>query len=119
MQVLDNPLVSTDKKVDEKKQFFRVYLGFRKPDGSVSMFWGDGTSGCGVYAALAKIFQKSPKEIYDVMCGLSFRKGDGFMQEYLSLEDASGAMTKATLFADTAGCICFMKQGAHFYIKES
>lgn len=101
-----------------EKLFFRVFLEFRKPCGGVSFFHDDGESGCGVYSALAKIFQRPPREIYDAICDLAFNKGTGFMQEYLSLDDASGAMTKAILFADTAGCVCFLRQQARFYIKE-
>lgn len=117
---LEAPQVSLGKNSDTttEKCFFQVFLEFRKPDGSVSIFFGDGTSGCGVYAALAKIFERKSHEIYEVMSALAFEGGDGFMQEYLSLEEASGAMARAILFADTCGCVCFLKQGARFYIKE-
>lgn len=101
-----------------QKHFFQVFLEFRKPDGLVSLFYGDGTSGCGVYAALAKIFERSPAEIYDILCALAFERGDGFMQEYLTLDEASTALTKAILFSDTVGCVCFLKQEARFYIKD-
>ncbi len=77
-----------------EKLFFQVFLEFRKPDGSVSLFYGDGESGCGVYAALAEIFQRPPREIYQTMCDLAFGEGTGFMQEYLSLDDASGAVVR-------------------------
>jgi hypothetical protein len=112
--VIEKPEASADQAT--QKHFFRIFLEFRKPDGSASLFYGDGTSGCGVYAALAKIFDRSPKEIYDTLCDLAYEKGNGFMQEYLSLEDASAALTKAILFSDTVDCVCFLKQEARFYI---
>ncbi len=109
--------IATTAVTSSEKFFHQVFLGFRKPDGSVSLFFGDGTSGCGVYAALAEIFQRAPREIYDIICGLAFEEGSGLMQEYLSLEEASDAVGKASLFAHVSQCLCFRKQEAYFYIK--
>jgi len=52
------------------------------------------------------------------MHDLAFSKETGFMQEYISLEDASSALTNAILFSATARCVCFLKQEAHFYMNE-
>lgn len=115
--VQDRP--ETTAEVVPENFFFQVFLGFRKPDGAVSLFFGDGTSGCGVYAALAEIFQRPPREIYNAMCDLVFEKGNGFMQEYLTIEDASQAVASASLFAHRSNCFCFRKQEGFFYIKET
>ncbi len=116
---------SVIEKVEEavvtspEKLFFQVFLGFKKPRGIATVFVGDGTDGCGVYAILAEIFQRSAWEISQVMAELAWNGGDGFMQEYLSLGDASQAVGKASLFAHRTGCVCFRLQQAYFHIKET
>jgi dihydrofolate reductase len=96
-----------------QKSFYRVYLRFRKPEGGVSVF-----GGCNVYQSLGNIFNKLPEEIYLSVCKLVYENGDGFMQEYLTAEDASKAVAEASLFAHVARCVCFLKQSASFYIEE-
>ena len=109
--------ISSAKTVPEKL-YYKVFLAFRKPDGGISIFIGDGSNDCGVYAALAKIFQKHPREIYEAISKLAYEGGDGFMQEYLSLDEAATAVSQATLFANMSLCFCFKRQEAHFYMKE-
>lgn len=102
---------------DLKERFYDVFLAFREPDGSISFFYGDGTSDCGVYAALATIFERTPKEVCEILVGVASGNA-GFMQRYLSQDEASGAIAKASLFAHVSRCHCFFKQGAYFYMKE-
>lgn len=115
-KVIEMP--TTTSITESAKCFHQVFLTFRQPDGSVSLFYGDGDSGCGIYKALGEIFERTPREIYDVMYELAFKGGDGFMQEYLSLEAASNAVGKASMFAHVSQCFCFRKQGANFFIRE-
>lgn len=98
--------------------FFQVFLGFRKPDGSVSLFAEGVSNGCEIYAKLAKIFARKPRDIYESMRHLADGKGDAFMQEYLTVERASQAVANASLFAHTSMCYCFCKQEGFFYITE-
>ena len=114
LDTIERPRATTDKKVAEGRQFFKVFLGFRKPDGMVSV-----SSSCNIYERLGEIFQKPPEEIFRSVGKLVYENGDGFMQEYLSLEDASLAVAKASLFANIAMCVCFLKQEAYFYIRET
>ena len=102
-----------------EKLFFQVFLGFKKPDGSVSMFVEGVANGCDIYHKLALIFNRLPREIYEKMSDLADSGQDAFMQEYLALEDASHAVARASLFAHTSGCVCFLKQQGFFFIKET
>ena len=102
-----------------EKLFFQVFLAFKKPGGHVSVFFESDLGGCGIYHKLAEIFSREPGEIYKCMCELAFGgKSEVFMQEYVSLAEASEATARASLFANSSGCICFLKQGAFFQIKE-
>lgn len=113
--VIELPKVSADQlsQIETEKLFFRVHLGFRKPDGKISI-----EADCNVYIHLGNIFDKKPEEISKSVCDLVYKNGDGFMQEYLTLEDASTAVAQASLFANITKCSCFLRQEAHFYIKE-
>lgn len=112
---LEDSVTSVDQLSEKKtkKVFFRVYVGFRKPCGLIS-FGGS----CNVNEYLGRIFNKSPQEICQSIFGLMFQGGEGFMQEYISLDDASYAVTQASLFANISQCTCFLVQEAYFYIKE-
>lgn len=114
--VLEGSKISVGESSERKaeKIFFQVFLGFRKPMGMIS-FGGS----CSVNEHLGKIFNKDPQEICQSIFGLMFQGGNGFMQEYFSLDDASHAVTQAALFANITMCLCFLKQEAYFYIKES
>lgn len=115
--VLEKPQ-SLVKTVPEKL-FFQVFLGFKKPDGYVSLFIESMPTGCGIYHKLAEIFKREPGEIYKCMSELAFGgKSEVFMQEYVSLAEASEATARGSLFANTSCCICFLKQEAFFQIKE-
>jgi hypothetical protein len=106
------------KKMETEKIFFQVFLGFKNPNGGITMFSEGSTIDCGVYDRLGEIFHKPPRVIYESICNLVYKKGEAFMQEYLTLESASGAVAKASLFANTAKCTCFLIQQAFFEIKE-
>lgn len=102
-----------------EKHFFQVFLAFRKPNGYLSAFFDGSNTGCGVNQALGLIFNRSAREIYMILFDLVKGIGDGFMREYLSLEEASAAVAKASLLAHTVKCDCFLKQEAYFHIKET
>lgn len=95
------------------KVFFQVFLGFKKPDGKISI-----EADCNVYIHLGNIFGKSPEEIRQNIFAFVYKNGDGFMQEYMTLDDASCATARASLFANRTKCTCFLRQEAHFQIKE-
>lgn len=113
--ILEEPEVSVDQSPEKKtkKLFYQVFLGFRQPLGLISF---GGT--CNVNEYLGRIFNKDPQEICGSIFWLMFQGGDGFMQEYLSLNDASYAVAQASLFANISMCRCFLIQEAYFYIKE-
>lgn len=95
-----------------EKNSYKVFIGFKKPGGGISIF-----SACGVYTYLGSIFHRHPEEIYKSISNLAFGDGGGFMQEYLTLDEATKAVTQASLFAYIMQCVCFRKKEAYFYIK--
>ncbi len=111
--------VSTTRAVAPKKDVFKVFLSFNKPDGTISAFIGDGTLDCGVYAALGKIFNRSALEISRAIAELVFKNGSGFMQQYDSMDAATYATAQASLFSHKAKCFCFLKQEARFRIEKT
>lgn len=117
---LEVPKIEIDQSPKKKTEnlFFRVFLGFRKPSGYVSLFYEGYMGGCGVYNQLGLIFSRRPSEIYESMSKLTEGESEVFMQEYLSLEEASEVTAKASLFANIAMCTCFLEQEAFFKIKE-
>lgn len=102
-----------------EERLYRVFIGFRKPRGFISIFFEGNYAGCGVYESLGKVFKRPPQEIYESIFRLLSQGGNGFMQEYLSLDDASFAVAQASLFANTSECTCFLEQQAYFYITET
>ncbi len=112
------PSQSEIGKPETEKRLFKVFIGFKKPKGMLSIFF-EGGPGCGVYQSLGEIFRRPPREVYENVEALVWRSGNGFMQEYLSLDDASFAVARASLFADTSRCTCFLLQKAYFYIRET
>jgi hypothetical protein len=110
--VLEEPKVIKGKKTE--KVFFQVFVNFREPKGIISL-----DNSCGIYARLGKIFDKKPEEICDILCQFVHKQGSGFIQEYLSMKEASDALANATTVAVSTSCLCFFEQKAYFYIKES
>jgi hypothetical protein len=103
---------SASNDVVVEKNSYKVFIGFKKPGGGISIF-----SACGVYTYLGSIFHRHPEEIYKSISDLAFGDGDGFMQEYLLLDEATKAVTQASLFANIMQCVCFRKKESYFYIK--
>lgn len=114
---IEEVVSSTEEKPESI--IFQVFIGFRKPDGGITLLVGDGTNDCGVYAALAKIFNRTPWEIFSAISAHVQQSGSGLMQEYTKKDDAAMAVTQASLFANQARCVCFLRQEAYFYIKET
>ena len=121
-QVLDKPKteIGVALEIKTEKLFFQVFLEFKNPKGITSLFMGDlgfGDIGCGIYTYLSRIFKRSPRDMYESVLRVC-EGGSIFMQKYLSLEDASEAVARASLFAHVVQCTCFIDQGGFFFIKE-
>ena len=102
----------TNVGVTPEKLFFQIFLSFKKPNQTMS-------ADCDIFHKLAQIFNRNPRDIYESLCDLAWGgKQEVFMQEYLTMEDASMAVAQASLFAHTSGCTCYLKQEGNFKIKE-
>jgi hypothetical protein len=112
--VIDRPKAAAKPKAktQEERRTYRVFLGFGRPRG-VSAF-----DSCGIYERLGEVFERPPLEIYQSVVKLVFHGGEGLMREYLTLDEAAGAVAKASLVVHQAQCGCFMIQEGRFRIAE-
>ena len=116
--VIEKPEVLSTTASKSDKLFFHVLLDYRKPARKFSLYEEGAKDSCGLYTALAIIFNRTPEEIYKSISDLAFKGIPAFMQEYLTREDASTALGQATMFLFTTHCICFREQEGYFYIEE-